>query len=233
MLTFFGRHSGAKQPSGEMVQTLQQVRGYWEGLKRGPLLPRRMDIDPRGFAGALEKVFVIERVAKGHARFRLSGMHLHDILGMDARGMPLSSFFEPVARTRLCDELEAVFETPSIMEIWLEAERATGRPALTGRMLVLPLPADDGGPKLALGALVTEGHVGRAPRRFAISGLVREVLAAPKIEAVPPSVQPAAIWPAAIQPVAIRPEMLVINPVQPPPRPPLGRPALRLVVSND
>lgn len=228
MLTFFGRHSGAKPPSGEMLQTLQQVRGYWEGLKRGPLLPQRMDIDPRGFAGALEKVFVIERVAKGHARFRLSGMHLHDLLGMDAGGMPLSSFFEPVARTRLCEELEAVFETPSILEIWLEAERATGRPALSGRMLVLPLQADAGGPKLALGALVTEGLVGRAPRRFAISGLVREVLVAPKIEAVPLEVRP-----AASRPIPFRPEVVAINPVQPPPRPPLRRPALRLVVSND
>eukprot|EP01036_Dinobryon_divergens_P019242 gene19242-26245_t len=83
-------------------------------------------------------------------------MHLHDLIGLDVRGMPLSTLFDPAARTRLAEGLEAVFTAPAILEMWLEADRGLGRPRLEGRMLVLPLS--------------------RAPRRFAMMGLMREAL---------------------------------------------------------
>lgn len=112
-------------------------------------------------------------------------MALNDLLGMDLRGMPLSALFEPVARARIGHELEQVFASPAIMEVWLEAERSVGRPALSGRMLLLPLAGAVGEPKLALGCLVTEGQLGRQPRRFAISGLVRELVAGSGLRVVP------------------------------------------------
>jgi hypothetical protein len=176
MLTFFGRGPSETPLSAALHRDVQLVRGYWEALRQGPALPQRGDINPRGFSGVLDRVFLLERVAKGYGRFRLSGMHLHDLLGMDARGMPLGALFEPLARGRLSEALEAVFEGATILDIGLEAERAIGRPALAGRMLVLPLGNDAGAQKLALGCLMTEGTVGRQPRRFAISGVTHEAL---------------------------------------------------------
>jgi hypothetical protein len=133
-------------------------------------------IDPRGIAEALESTFLLERVAPGIARFRIAGMHLHDLIGLDVRGMPLSTLFDPAARTRLAEGLEAVFTTPAILEMWLEAERSLGRPRLEGRMLVLPLSDAQGHSTLALGCLALAGALGRAPRRFAMMGLMREAL---------------------------------------------------------
>ncbi len=153
---------------------LTQVRAYWQGLRQGGALPMRDKIDPRGIAEALESTFLLERVAKGVARFRIAGMHLHDLIGMDVRGMPLSTLFDPAARNRLSDGLEAVFATPAMLEIWLEAERGLGRPRLEGRMLVLPLKDAQGQTTLALGCLAMTGAFGRAPRRFAMMGGVRE-----------------------------------------------------------
>ena len=184
MVGFFGRSPTKEAASIEMQQHLQLVRGYWEALRRGPFLPKRQDLDPKGLASVLDRVFVVERVAKGHARFRISGMHLHDILGMDARGMPLGTLFEPVARARLADELEEVFQSSAVLDIHLEAERALGKPALTGRMLLLPLVGDADEQTLALGCLSTHGLVGRQPRRFAISRVKREDLTAPKLSIV-------------------------------------------------
>ena len=115
-------------------------------------------------------------MAPGIARFRIAGMHLHDLIGLDVRGMPLSTLFDPVARTRLAEGLEAVFTTPAILETWLEAERRLGRPRLEGRMLVLPLSDAQGHSTLALGCLALAGALGRAPRRFAMMGLMREAL---------------------------------------------------------
>ena len=168
-----GDDLGAGQEAGRFAM-LAEVRAYWEGLRHGPDLPRRDEIDPRGIAGALENTFLLERVAPGIARFRLAGMQLHDLVGMDVRGMPLSSLIEPQGRNRLAEALDGVFTGPGVLEIWLEGERGIGRPALEARMLVLPLLAANGEVGLAIGCLAMHGALGRAPRRFAISGVLSE-----------------------------------------------------------
>jgi hypothetical protein len=209
MLTFFGKGPSEPPHSPQMQRDAQLVRGYWEALRRGSALPHRIDIDPRGFTGVLDRVFLLERVAKGYGRFRLSGMHLHDLLGMDARGMPLGALFEPLARERMSEALESVFDASTILDIKLEAERSIGRPALAGRMLLLPLNNDPGSQKLALGCMMTEGAVGRQPRRFAIASIAREMTQQPRLSLVRSADAPEVV---------------------PAPR---RRPALRLVSSRD
>ena len=169
-----GTNSGG--PTGPRFSMLAEVRAYWEGLRVGGSLPARERIDPRGIAGALENTFLLERIAPGIARFRIAGMMIHDVMGMDVRGMPLSALYEPLGRNRLSDALEGVFAGPATLELWLEAERSIGRPPLEGRMLILPLTSASGKTELALGCLALDGVVGRAPRRFAISGLMSEVI---------------------------------------------------------
>lgn len=171
--------SGTGSSSGQggpRFALLAQVRAYWQGLRQGTALPTRDKIDPRGIAEALESTFLLERIAPGVARFRIAGLHLHDLIGLDVRGMPLSTLFDPASRKRLSDGVEAVFTTPVILEMWLEAERGLGRPHLEGRMLLLPLSDAQGQTSLALGCLAMAGGMGRAPRRFAMMGLMREAL---------------------------------------------------------
>ena len=57
-------------------------------------MPRRAEIDPRGIENALEYAFILERIAPGMARIRLAGIHLSDLMGMEVRGMPLTSFID-------------------------------------------------------------------------------------------------------------------------------------------
>lgn len=155
---------------------LAEVRAYWEAKRVAGALPRRDDIDPRGMAQALEQVFLVEQIAPHHGRLRLAGMHLSDLLGMEVRGMPITALLEPVARARLSEALGGLFRGEYVLELWLEAERGIGRPALEARMLLMPLIGSQGEPDLALGCLATKGEIGRAPRRFAISRLLREAL---------------------------------------------------------
>lgn len=207
MLTYFGK--GRQGENKTSFAVLQEVRAYWQALRVNSALPRRDQIDPRGIAGALESVFLLERIATGHARFRLAGMQLTDLMGMEVRGMPLTTLFDPQARARVTEALEPVFATPSGLELWLEAERGLGRPPLEARMLLLPLTGSQGEPSLALGCLAVQGAIGRAPRRFTVAGMVREPFAVPDL-------QPA----FAESAVAYLP---------PPPR---GKPNLRLVSSR-
>lgn len=145
---------------------LSQIDAYWEGLRAGRPVPLRADVDPRGIDRALENAFILERIAPGVARFRLAGMHLNDLMGMEVRGMPITAFFTPEARRKISDALEHVFEEPAKARFKLAGEASIGRPKLTGEMLLLPLKSDLGDISRALGCLVTDGRIGRTPRRF-------------------------------------------------------------------
>lgn len=145
---------------------INEVEAYWEGLRMGRTVPMRSEIDPRGIERALEFTFILERIAPGLARFRLSGMHLNDLLGMEVRGMPFTSFFTPKSRQLICDTLEEVFDGPKTVELILSGERSIGKPSLDAKLILLPLRSDMGDITRIIGCLVTSGPIGRAPRRF-------------------------------------------------------------------
>ena len=234
-MAFFGRGGRGDDigpgDEGSHFAMLAEVRAYWEGLRVGAALPSRDEIDPRGIAGALENTFLLERVAPGIARFRLAGMQLHDLMGMDLRGMPLSSLFEPLARNRLAEVLEGVFAGPGTLEIRLEGERGIGRPALEARMLILPLTAARGEVGLAIGCLALHGALGRAPRRFAIAGVTGETIARHLPDRRPAQAAQPDRRHSEASPQGLAETAAVFTPVFP--RPPRGKPHLRLVHSRD
>ena len=233
-MSYFGKGGQGGPADVNRFAMLAEVRGYWEGLRQGSDLPRRDEIDPRGIVGALENTFLLERVAPGVARFRLAGMQLHDLMGMDVRGMPLTALIDPAGRGRISDQLESVFAGPGSLEVWLEAERGLGRPALEARMLLLPLLGNRGASDLALGCLAIHGAMGRAPRRFVISGIMAE-----KIERRPTQRRDVVRadddlrGPVPVAPMPGLAEMANTYTPAAPPRPPRGKPNLRLVHSRD
>lgn len=158
---------------------IAQVESYWEGLRGKRLLPKRSEIDPRGIEMALEYSFVLERIAPGMARLRIAGSHLGDLMGMEVRGMPLTSFIAPSGRRALGDTLEDVFQRPAICELELIGESGFGKPDLEARMLLLPLKSDLGDVSRVLGCLVSKGDMGRKPRRFEIAKTTMRAIEAP------------------------------------------------------
>lgn len=147
---------------------IAEMRAYWDSLRCGRRVPLRSEIDPREIAGALEFGFILERLQPGAVRFRLAGMHLCDLMGMEVRGMPLRAFISPSSRAAFSASLERVFTTPEIHEYHLVSEDGIGA-ELTGRLLVLPLKSDNGDVDRAIGCLITDGVVGLAPRRFRVA----------------------------------------------------------------
>ena len=168
-----------------------EVRAYWEGLRRNGGIPARSDLDPRGLAQTLDRVFIAERIGPGLAQFRIGGSALGECAGADLRGLPVSCLFLTEARARLATVLERVLTTPIAADLRLEADRGIGRPALSARLLLLPLLDAAGQRTLVLGCFGFTGAIGRAPRRFGIDTVIEEqVLIAAKIAAKTP-VQPA------------------------------------------
>lgn len=184
------RGGGGVSGTGMQYAMISEVRAYWEALRDGPQLPLRAQIDPRGIEGALEGAFILERIAPGIARFRLAGMQLVELIGMEVRGMPVSALIDPSGRQRLAAGLEQVFTSPAVLDLRLEAERGIGKPSLTARMIVLPLRRDTEGAGLALGCLATEGEIGRRPRRFFIANAMVEPLRTADTATLPRSAPP-------------------------------------------
>lgn len=148
---------------------LSQIEAYWTALRGTRLMPLRSEIDPRGLTGALENCFVLERIAPGLARLRVAGSHLTDMMGMEVRGMPISAFLSAESRQDFGMALEEIFETPAIGTFDLSSPSSLGRPAMVGRIMLLPVRSDLGDASRLLGGIVTEGEAGRVPRRFDIT----------------------------------------------------------------
>ncbi|MDW4496524.1 PAS domain-containing protein [Sulfitobacter sp. D35] len=216
---------------------LAQVEAYWEGLRGGRLMPNRAEIDPRGIENALEYAFIVERIAPGIARLRIAGSHLSDLMGMEVRGMPLTSFINPSSRRQVGDLLEEVFETPACCTLRLSSPAGAGAPAIDARMLLLPLKSDLGDVSRILGALVAVGDMGRGPRRFDIAGSAMRPIVAGTVTPARADTAPEkpthAGLPAKTDPAPGFGDAAAPFRSQRPPRPAKGRPHLRLVKSDD
>lgn len=147
-----------------------QVEAYWEGLRGADLVPNRSQIDPRGIEDALNNAFILEAIGGGNVRIRIAGTHLSDLLGMEVRGMPISTFFSPASRDAFARSVQSVLESPATMRLSLRGEKGWAQPAMAAQMLLLPLRSDLGDVTRILGCLETVGPLGQTPRRFELLG---------------------------------------------------------------
>ena len=154
----------------QRFEGIAALEAYWQSVRGERMVPLRSDIDPRGIESALDFSFIVERVTAGVVRFRLAGSQLNELMGMDVRGMPITSFFGASSRAELLDAIEHVFDGPEVVEMKLESAEGAGKPAMTGQMILLPLKSDLGDISRAIGCFPTRGPMGRAPRRFELSG---------------------------------------------------------------
>ncbi len=175
------------QPSRNRAKfpAIAQIEAYWEGLRNGRPMPARSEVDPRGLTEVLEYAFILEKVAPGLARIRLAGSHINDLMGMEVRGMPVSSLFLPEARAELQKALETAFTGPASVRFNLAGDTGFTRPSLEAQMYFAPLKDETGAPTRILGALQSSGRIGRAPRRFNIRNMEVNALLQEVGEAAP------------------------------------------------
>ncbi|MEN8831548.1 MAG: PAS domain-containing protein [Pacificibacter sp.] len=214
-----------------LFPALREVEAYWSGLRNGRAMPARADVDPRGIQSALEYAFILERIAPGVARFRVAGMHLNDLMGMEVRGMPLTAMFVPEGRKQISAAVEAVCETPQITTVTMTGERSIGRGPMDAQILLCPLKSDLGDATRILGCLQSKGNIGRQPRRFDVVNTVSRALSGHLNNEDPISTTTTAS--GAYEPVAHQSAGVENGISQPQAARPTGRPSLRLVSSED
>jgi len=139
---------------------LSQLRAYWEGLRQDGTLPDRAQLDPRGLAGVLDRVFLAEAIGRGLVQVRIAGSSLSEAAGMDLRGLPLSCLFAAEARPVLAEALQPVIEGKAVVTLDLGTPQ-TGQHAVA-RLILLPL-TDGSDRRLVLGCFGA-GDSGLGPR---------------------------------------------------------------------
>ena len=77
IIPLFGQDENMKD------KIIKDLFGYWDQLRGERLAPTRSEIDPRKIKGTLEHTFILEAVRNGAPRFRLAGIEVCDLLGME------------------------------------------------------------------------------------------------------------------------------------------------------
>ena len=113
-------------------------------------------------------------------------------MGMEVRGMPLTSLITPPCRRQISDAIEDVCQRPAMCELRMSAEATVSKPHMDARLLLLPLKSDLGDVSRILGCFVAHGEVGHTPRRFNVIGArIRPITASSTVPApVKPAVKP-------------------------------------------
>lgn len=153
-------------PEGEQI--LQRVEKHWEKMRKMGPVPAQLALSPEPLDSALSHCFVLERVGTTIARFRVAGQALTQLMGMEARAMPLSSLFSSEGREALGPLVNSACEGPEIVEIPIIASRGIGRTPMRGRLLMLPLKDRDGDVTRLFGCIVSDTLPGRRVLRFDI-----------------------------------------------------------------
>lgn len=145
---------------------LSSLKSYWERLRAGRIAPYRAEIDPRQFEGALENMFIIERLTPDNMRIRLAGMKICEMMGCEVRGMQPGYLIDEPDRLRFERLLAVVMGEPAVVELQLEARSRPG--PFHASMLLMPLRSDFGEVNRVLGCTSGETERFDAPLAFAI-----------------------------------------------------------------
>ena len=145
-----------------------EIETYWRAVRGERLVPLRSEIDPRGFEGALDHAFILERTAPMRTKFRLAGLWLTDAFGMEMRGMPATALFVPDQREAAAGVIDRVFTGPEILRMQVCSAGRSG-----GEILYLPLRSDLGDTTRALGCVGAPSRPDLAESRFSITGMER------------------------------------------------------------
>lgn len=145
--------SGAALPA-EQRNILETLEADWRRMAGNQFTLESGRLNPAEMHEALPHTFLLNRTGPGLARIRVAGQRLHDLLGMDPRGMSLGVFFDDDSRPEIAEMMETAVSLPAILSVPLIAKRSFGR-AAPAEILMLPMRDSDGDVTRVLGAIVT------------------------------------------------------------------------------
>ncbi|MBB5516433.1 hypothetical protein FHS89_002464 [Rubricella aquisinus] len=190
------------------------IHEYWNRLRGGRLVPMREELDPRRFVPALEHLILLEHDLDGPARIRVGGVRLNELMGAEVRGMPGRALFRSEDQPRAEATFTRVLAEPAMADMRVMVVTPGGM-TRRGIVTLRPLATQEAGVSRIMGTVAIDGKDVLDPQTK-LTILSVNVIALrhekPKLVAQPAFAEAQAPFT---------------------PRPPRGRPQLRLVVSQD
>lgn len=151
----------------------RQLFEYWSDLRGGRAAPYKSEVTARGIGRTLaSNTFILENLADGTRRFRLAGSGLHEIFGLELRGMSAQAIMQQESRVRMQSLMDDCLAAPSVCVFTCRAEMQGGD-ALLLEIVLAPLRSDFDQMNRILGAahVLEEEHalIKSAPRRCLIT----------------------------------------------------------------
>jgi len=151
----------------------RQLFEYWSDLRGGRAAPYKSEVTARGIGRTLaSNTFILENLADGARRFRLAGSGLHDIFGLELRGMSAQAIMQQESRARMQSLMDECLAAPAVCVFRCSAETQRG-PALSLEIVLAPLRSDFDQMNRILGAAHVlddeQVPVETAPRRCQIT----------------------------------------------------------------
>lgn len=151
----------------------QQLFEYWSDLRGGRSAPYKSEVTARGVGRTLaSNTFILENLADGARRFRLAGSGLHDIFGLELRGMSAQAIMQQESRARLQSLMDDCLGAAKVCVFTCRAENL-GRDALQLEVFLAPLRSDFDQMNRILGAAhvldCQDVRIESAPRRCFIT----------------------------------------------------------------
>ncbi|HLS18542.1 MAG TPA: PAS domain-containing protein [Paracoccaceae bacterium] len=129
---------------------LRALYNYWNSLRAGCGVPRRLDIDPREMACDARNLFILEDHGRNEIRFRLAGSALLDVFEMDFRDLDVRAIMAQSARESFIALIAEVLEDPGIGYARLSDP---GDPRVRWEINLLPLQSGPGRIDRVIGCL--------------------------------------------------------------------------------
>lgn len=150
----------------------RQLFEYWSDLRGGRSAPYKSEVTARGIGRTLaSNTFILENLADGARRFRLAGSRLHDIFGLELRGMSAQAIMQQESRSRMQSLMDDCLAAPTVCVFTCSAE-IQGGDALPIEIILAPLRSDFDQMNRILGAAHVLGEenatVETSPRRCQI-----------------------------------------------------------------
>ena len=125
---------------------------HWLALRQDDDVPYRGAVDPSQFRSCLDMVWLMERHADGHYRYRLAGQSIVAMHGGIRRGTDTAQLFSRESLAMFKPRWEAVLDRGQLVRAEGVVTLAGGAERSRVERLMLPLRSDDGTVSVVLGA---------------------------------------------------------------------------------
>ena len=149
---------------------IEKLYSYWNSLREDGQVPARKRVNPRAVPEVLDSTFIIELVSPYDYRFRVAGLQICEMAGMEVRGLSPEVLVAKPHKHRLSAIIAEVAARPTVARLEIETVDSSGNRSET-QMILMPLRGEYQEITRVLGCLPLAPEVSTPPVTILLRGI--------------------------------------------------------------